>query len=74
MWPGPPIVDVILEVPATNELLDLIIEGDALLSGVTDVLVALTMFVLVPLGVVSTQQFKPLEYPGLLHSHENVLP
>ena len=52
--PGPPIIDVVVEVPTTNVLLDLILEGDAFLSGVTDVLVVPTIFVLIPFGVVST--------------------
>ena len=56
--PSPPIVDVIMEVLAVNELLDLILEGDALLSGVTDVLVVQTVFVLVPLGAVCMQQVR----------------
>ena len=53
--PGPPVVDVILEVPAMNELLDLILEGDAFLSCVTDVLMVPTVFVLAPLKAVSIQ-------------------
>ena len=60
---GPPIVNVILEVPMVDEFLDLILEHDALLSGVTDVLMELAVFVLIPLRVVSTQQVRPLEYP-----------
>ena len=52
--PCPPVVDVILEVPMANELLDLIIEGDAFLNGLTDVLVEPTVLVLVPLLTVST--------------------
>ena len=53
--PCPPVVDVVLEVPMTNELLDLILEGDALLSGMTNIFVEQIVFVLVPLGAVSTQ-------------------
>ena len=51
---GPPVVDVILEVPAADELRDLIIEGDAFLSRVTNIFVEPTIFVLVPFGAVST--------------------
>ena len=63
MRPSPLVVDVVLEVPTMNEFLDLILECDALLGGVTDVLVVSTVFVLIPLGVVSMQRVKLLEYP-----------
>ena len=43
--PSPLVVDVVLEVPTMNEFLDLILECDALLGGVTDVLVVSTVFV-----------------------------
>ena len=72
--PGPPIVAVVLEVLAANELLYLILEGDAFLSGVADVLVVLIVFALVPFGGVTMQRVRPLEYPCLLCSHENVFP
>ena len=52
-WPCTPIVDVILEVLTTNELLYPIFEGDALLSGMTDVFMEPTVLVLVPLVAVS---------------------
>ena len=42
-------VDVILKVPVVNEILDLILEGDAFLSGMTDVLVESAILILVPL-------------------------
>ena len=32
LWPDPPNVDVILEVPAVNKFLDLFLKGDAFLS------------------------------------------
>ena len=47
--PGLPVVNVVLEVLAADEFLDLILERDALLCGVTDVLVVSTVFVLIPL-------------------------
>ena len=74
MWPGPPIVDVILEVAATNELLNLILEGDAFLNCVANVLVVPIIFVMVLLRAVSMQRVRPLKYPSLLHSHKNILP
>ena len=72
--PGPPIVDVVLEVPTANKLLDLILESDALLSGMANVFVERALFVLVPFEAVSMQWVMPLEYPCLLCSHDNVLP
>ena len=50
----PHVIDIILEVPATNEFLNLIFEGDALLSGVTDAFMELAVLILVPFGAVST--------------------
>ena len=73
LQPGPPSIDVILEVLATNELLDLILEGDALRRGVTNVLVVPTVFVMVPLEAVSKQRIRPLKYPSLLRGQENIL-
>ena len=51
---GPPVVNVVLEVPATNEFLDLILECNALFSSVTDVLIVLTIFTLIPFRAVPT--------------------
>ena len=51
--PCPPIVDVILKVPAANELLYLVLEGDALLNGVTDVFMEPIILVLVLFRAVS---------------------
>ena len=73
MRPSPLFVDVVLEVPAANELLDLILEGDALLNGMANILVEPAIFVLVSLRAVSTQRVRPLEYPSLLRGHEDVL-
>ena len=72
MRPYFPVVDVILEVFVVNDLLNLIFEGNALFSGMTDVFVEPVVLVLVPLGVVSMQWVRPLEYPHLL-SYENIL-
>ena len=55
-----------------NELLNLIFEGNALFSGMTDVFVEPVVLVMVPFGVVSMQWVRPLEYPHLL-SYENIL-
>ena len=72
--PGPLVVDVILEEPVANEFLNLILESDALLSGVTDVLVESAIFVLIPLRAVSMKRVRPLEYPSLLRGYEDILP
>ena len=71
--PCPPVVDVVLKVPAANELLNLILEGDAFISGMTDAFMEPTVLILVPLRTVSTQWVKPVEYSRLLCSHEHVL-
>ena len=68
----PLVIDVILELPTTNELLNLVFEGDALLGGVTDVFMEPTVLVLVPFGVVSMQRVRPLEYSRLLCCHEKI--
>ena len=52
---GPPVTDVVLEVPITNEFLDLILEHDTLLCGVADILVILAVLVLISFGAVSSQ-------------------
>ena len=72
--PSPPIVDVILEVFAADELLSLILEGDTVLSGVIDILMEPKVFILVPLGAISTQWVRPLKYPNFLHSNKDILP
>ena len=54
LWPSPPVVNVVLEVLATDKFLDLILECDTLLGGVTNVPVESVAFVLIPLRAVST--------------------
>ena len=49
--PRPPVIDIILEVLAMDELL---YEGDALLSGVTDIFMEPAILILVPFGAIST--------------------
>ena len=44
---GTSVADIILEVSFSNELLNLIIEHDALLCGVADILVLSAIFVLI---------------------------
>ena len=59
--PRPPIVNVILEAPTMNELLYLIFEGNALLSGMNDIFMEPIVLVRVPCGAVSMQRVRPLE-------------
>ena len=74
LHPGPPVVNVVLEVPVAGELLDFILECNALFSGVTDVLVVSTIFIMIPFRAISTQRVRPLEYPSLFCSHKDVIP
>ena len=53
LWSRPPVIDIVLQVPATDKLLYLILQGDALLGGVADNSVESTKLVLVPLGAIS---------------------
>ena len=67
-------VNIILEVLAVDEFLDLILECNALFSSVTNVFMVLAIFILIPFGTVSTQRVRQLEYSSLFRSHEVVLP
>ena len=62
-----------MEVPLVDELIDLIFEGDAFLSRVTNIFVVLIVFILIPFGAVSMQRVRHLEYPSLLRGHKDVL-
>ena len=50
---GALVANVILEVSFSDELLDLVFEGNAFFRGVADISVKPTVFILVPLQVVS---------------------
>ena len=50
----PPVIDIILKVPTTDELLYFIFEGNALLSDVTNDFVEPAVFILVPFEAFST--------------------
>ena len=73
LWPGPSAIDIILKVPAVDELFNFILKRDTLFRSVTNVLVVSTIFVLIPLGTVSTQWVMPFEQSSLFCYHENVL-
>ena len=73
LWPGPPVINGVLEVPAVDEFLNLILKCNALFSRVTDVLVVSAIFTLIPFGEVSTQRVRLLEYSSLFRGHEDVL-
>ena len=46
---GAPVADVVLEVSLSDELLNLVLEGDAFFRGVTDIPVVSVVLILVPL-------------------------
>ena len=50
---GAPVMDVILEVSLSDELLNLVFEGDAFFHGVANVSMKSIVFILVPLRAVS---------------------
>ena len=54
LWYCPPVIDIILKVATTDELLYLVFKGDELLGGVTNVFMEPAVLILVPFGVVST--------------------
>ena len=54
------VMDVLLEVPITDEFFDLILEHATLLCGVADILVTPTIFILIIFGAVSLQWVRPL--------------
>ena len=59
--PGPPVVNVVLEVPMVDELLNFILKRNAFFYGVTNVLMVSTIFILIHLGAISTQRVRLLE-------------
>ena len=54
LWSRPPIIDIVFQVPTTDKLLYLILQGDALLGGVADVSMKSAKLVLIPFGAIST--------------------
>ena len=56
-----PIVDIVMQVPAVNELLYLIFKGDTLFGGIVDISVESALLILVPLGAIPLQWVRPLE-------------
>ena len=57
---GPSITDVVSEVPVMDEFLDLILKHDALLCGMSDILVISIILILVSFGAFSWQRIRPL--------------
>ena len=68
---GTPIADVVLEVSLLDELLDLILKGDAFFRGVADIPVVSVVLILVPLRVVSNQVtcIRPCAPWSRIHPH-----
>ena len=54
LQPSPSATDIILKVPAADELFNFILKHDTFLHGVTNIFVISKIFVLIPLGAVST--------------------
>ena len=59
LWPiilssHPSIVDVVLQVPMVDEFLYLILQGDALLGGMTDISVESVVLILISLEAISS--------------------
>ena len=73
LWPSPLVVNVILEVPMTDELLNFILRRDTFFRGVTNNLMVSIIFVQIPLGTVSTQWVRSFEHSSLFRYHKDVL-
>ena len=69
---GYPITDVVLEVPITNEFLNLFLKHDTFLCSVADILVISIVFVLISFGAVSSQWVGPPEDAYLLGCQEDL--
>ena len=59
-----PFADIVLEVSLSDELLNLVLEGDAFFRGVADIFVKPIVFILVPLRAVS-----PHQIGSCIHAH-----
>ena len=70
---GALVVDIILEVSLSNELLNLFFEGNAFFRGVADILVVSTLLILVLLRAVSPHRIRSLVYARVLRGQEYIL-
>ena len=67
------VLNLILEVPISDEFLDLISEHDALLRCMADILVILIILIPIPFETISSQRIKPLVDACLLGGQEDFL-
>ena len=70
---GAPVVDVVLEVSISDELLNLVFEGDAFFCGVADISVKSIVFILVPLRAVSLHRIGSFIHARVLCGKEYIL-
>ena len=70
---GTPVADVVLEVSLSDELLNLVLEGDAFFHGVADISVKLLVFILVPLRAISPHQIWSFIHARVLYGQEYTL-
>ena len=71
-WLGSFVTDVVLEVPITDEFLNLILKHDTLLCSVAEILVIPVVLVLISFGAVSLQWIGPFEDARLLGCQEDI--
>ena len=69
----PPVADVIMKVSLSDELLNLVFEGDAFFRGVADVSMKSVVFILVPLRAVSQHRIGLFVHACVLHGQEYIL-
>ena len=70
---GALVADVVLEVSLSNELLDLVLEGDAFFRGVVDIPVLSTVLILVLVRAVSPHRIGLLIYAYVLRGQQYIL-
>ena len=73
LWPGTSVADIVPEVSLSDEFFDLILEHDALFSGVADISMISAVFVLIPLRVVSPHRIGSFVHARVLCGQEYIL-
>ena len=70
---GGPVADVVLKVSLSDELLNLVFEGDAFFRGMADIPMVSAVLILVPLLAVSPYHIRSLVYACVLCGQEYIL-
>ena len=70
---GAPVADVVLEVSLSDELLNLVFEGDAFFRGMADISVKLAVFIPVPLRAVSPHRIGSFIHACMLRGQEYIV-